>query len=224
MKNYFLFIALITTSILQAQYLETGSIAGKLTDKEMNGMPLPFANVIIKGTTIGTVTDYDGLYTIEDIEPGTYTLVFSFVGYETITIPNVEVMGGKVTEINTALGTSAAALEEVVITTVAREGSEFAMLLEQKKAITIKESIGAQKLAKMGVSDAAAATTKISGVSSSEASGDIYVRGLGNRYLSTTLNGLPIPSDDVARKNIDLELFPARVIQSLGISKTYSVK
>lgn len=242
MKNYFLFIALISTSILKAQYLETksepetkstaeieskaetGSIAGKLTDKEMNGAPLPFANVIIKGTTTGTVTDYNGIFTIEDVKPGTYTLVFSFVGYETLTIPDVEVVGGKETEINTALGASAAALDEVVITTVAREDSEFAMLLEQKKAITIRESIGAQKLAKLGVSDAAAATTKISGVSSSEASGDIYVRGLGDRYLSTTMNGLPIPSDDVARKNIDLELFPTSIIRSLEISKTYSVK
>ena len=65
---------------------------------------------------------------------------------------------------------------------------------------------------------------KISGVSSSEASGDVFVRGLGDRYLSTTLNGLAIPSDDVEKKNIDLGLFPTRVIQNVSISKTYSAQ
>ncbi|MBT8296350.1 MAG: TonB-dependent receptor, partial [Gramella sp.] len=116
------------------------------------------------------------------------------------------------------------ALDEVVITTVTRRDSEVALLIEQKNSVDIKESIGAQELAKLGVSDAATATTKISGVTSSEASGNIFVRGLGDRYLYTTMNGLPIPSDDVERKNIDLGLFPTRVIQDLSVSKTYSAQ
>src|SRR5690606_36240697 len=70
----------------------------------------------------------------------------------------------------------------------------------------------------------AGAATKISGVGSSEASGDVFVRGLGDRYLSTTLNGLHIPSDDVEKKNIDLSLFTTRIIQNVSISKTYSSK
>ncbi|SDL61203.1 Outer membrane receptor proteins, mostly Fe transport [Salinimicrobium catena] len=215
------FLFLMTLS-LQAQNGSTGSIAGKLTDKEMNGEPLPFANVLLKGTTKGATTDMNGLYEFKSLEPGKYTIVFSFVGYETIEVPNVDVVAGKVTEVNTELGSSAASLDEVVITTVSRRDSEVALLLDQKKAIEIKESIGARELAKLGVSDVATATTRISGVSSSEASGDIFVRGLGDRYLYTTLNGLPIPSDDVERKNIDLELFPTGVIRSVGISKTYT--
>ena len=74
----------------------------------------------------------------------------------------------------------------------------------------------------LGISDVKSAATKISGVTESEASGDVFVRGLGDRYLTTTFNGLPIPSDDVERKNIDLGLFPTRVIQNVSISKTYS--
>lgn len=208
---------------MQAQET-TGSIAGKLSDREMSGEPLPFANVLIKGTTKGTISDYDGLYILDKLQPGTYTLVFSFIGYETLEVPNVIVEAGKVTEVNTDLGSSAAALDEVVITTVSRRDSQVALLIEQKNSVNIKESIGAQELAKLGVSDAATATTKISGVTSSEASGDIFVRGLGDRYLYTTMNGLPIPSDDVERKNIDLSLFPTRVIQNISISKTYSAE
>lgn len=223
MKNYLSILTLLILSMaMQAQNESTGTIAGKLSDNEVPGQPLPFANVIIKETNKGTTSDFDGLFSLENIEPGTYTIEFSFIGYETLQIPNIEVVAGKVTEINTGLGASAAALDEVVITTVSRRDSEVALLLEQKKAIQIKESIGAQELAKIGVSDAGTAATKISGVSSSEASGDIFVRGLGDRYLYSTLNGLPIPSDDVERKNIDLGLFSTRVIKSVGISKTYS--
>jgi outer membrane receptor protein involved in Fe transport len=203
----------------------TGSIAGALTDKEMNNDPLAFANVLIKGTTKGTTSDFDGLYVIDGLEAGTYTVVFSYLGYETVEVPDVTVEAGKVTEINLPMSASqGVSLDEVVVTTVARKDSEVALLLDQKQAVEIKESIGAVQLAKIGVSDVATATTKISGVTASEGSGDIYVRGLGDRYLSTTLNGLPVPSDDVERKNIDLQLFPTRVIQNVGISKTYGVQ
>ena len=68
---------LLFTVVLVAQ---TGSIAGKLTDKDFNDEPLPFANILIKGTTQGTTSDIDGLYQFQDLEAGTYTLVFSFVG------------------------------------------------------------------------------------------------------------------------------------------------
>ena len=200
---------------------DTGSIVGKIIDKEFNDEPLAFANVLIKGTTKGTTSDFDGLYELNNLEPGAYTLVFSFVGYETQEIEaNVE--AGKVTTINLSMGANPGALDEVVITTTARKDSEVALLLDQKKAIEIKESIGAVELAKLGVGDASAATAKISGVSKSEGSGQIYVRGLGDRYLTTTVNGLPIPSDNIDKKNINLELFPTRFISSVSISKTFS--
>ncbi len=201
----------------------TGSIVGKLTDRELNDEPLAFANVLIKGTTTGTTSDFDGLYEISGLEPGTYTVVFSYLGYETVEIPNVAVEAGKVTSVNVPMSASSGfALEEVVVVTVARKDSETALLLDQKRAIEIKESIGAIELGNLGISDVKSAATKISGVTESEASGDVFVRGLGDRYLTTTFNGLPIPSDDIEKKNIDLGLFPTRVIQNVSISKTYS--
>lgn len=222
MKKFFLLTLLLLVGVVQAQETTTGAIGGKLTDKEMGGEPLPFANVLLKDSSKGTTSDYDGIYLLDKLQPGTYRVVFSFVGYETLEIPDVVVEAGKVTEINTELGSSAASLDEVVITTVSRRDSEVALLVEQKNSVEIKESIGAVELAKLGVSDAATATTKISGVTTSEASGDLFVRGLGDRYLYSTMNGLPIPSDDVERKNIDLGLFPTRVIQNVSISKAYS--
>ena len=201
----------------------TGSIVGKLIDKEYNDEPLAFANVLIKGTTTGTISDIDGLYSFEDLAPGPYTLVFSFVGYETQEI-NATVEAGKVTEVNVPMGASAASLDEVVITTTTRRESETALLLDQKKAVEIKQSIGADELSRKGVGNAAAAVTKISGISRQEGSSNVYVRGLGDRYQNTTLNGLSLPSNDVNKKNINLDLFSTDIIENVSIAKAYSSK
>lgn len=222
MIKYFISFIFLLVGIISYAQDTTGAIAGKILDKEYNNEPLPFANVLLKNTTKGTTTDSDGLYVIDGLQPGTYTVEFSYTGYETITIPNVEVVAGKVTEVNTSMGATAATLDEVTITTVARRDSEVALLLDQKGAINIKESIGAEQLSSLGISDASEATTKIAGVTKSEGSGQIYVRGLGDRYLTTTLNGLPIPSDNIDKKNIDLGLIPTRFISSISIGKTFS--
>ena len=133
MRNLTLFALLLLSAISFGQ--GTGSIVGKLTDKDYNNEPLPFANVIIKGTSTGTTSDFDGLYSLENVTPGSYTLVFSFVGYETVEIPNVEVLAEKVTTINVPMGASAAALDEVVIKTTTKRESEVALLLDQAAVV-----------------------------------------------------------------------------------------
>uniref|UniRef100_UPI003EBB749F carboxypeptidase-like regulatory domain-containing protein n=2 Tax=Cellulophaga TaxID=104264 RepID=UPI003EBB749F len=134
MRLLLLTFCLLTCLLSRAQ--ETGSIVGKLTDKEMNDDPLAFANVLIKGTTKGATSDFDGLYEIANLEPGTYTIQFSYVGYETVEIPNVAVLAGKVTTINVPMSANEGMmLDEIVITTVTRKDSETALLLDQKKAV-----------------------------------------------------------------------------------------
>jgi TonB-dependent receptor len=221
MKHYILFCALLVSSIIVGQ--NKGSIAGKLIDKEYNNEPLPFANILIKGTTTGTTSDIDGLYSFENLTSGNYTLIFSFVGYEIQEI-NVIVVANKVTTLDVTMGASAASLDEVVIKTTTRKESEAALLLDQKKAVVIKQSIGAEELSRKGVSDAAGAVTKISGISKQEGSSNVYVRGLGDRYLNTTLNGLSLPSNDVNKKNINLNLFSSDIIENVSVSKAYSAK
>ena len=221
MKKFILLFILFVSTLSFSQ--NTGSVVGKLIDKEYNNEPLAFANVLIKGTTKGTTSDFDGLYSFENLEPGEYILSYSFVGYETQEI-NVTIVAGKVAEINVTMSASAASLDEVVITTTTRRESETALLLEQKKAVEIKQSIGADELSRKGVSNAAGAVAKISGVSKQEGSSNVYVRGLGDRYLNTTMNGLSLPSNDVNKKNIDLNLFSSDVIENVSISKVYSSK
>lgn len=219
MKNFLLFIAIAFTGFSQAQ---TGTISGALSDKEAGGSPLPFANIIIKGTTKGTTSDFDGNYILENVDPGTYVIEISFIGYKTLTVTDVVVTSGKTTLVNGELS-SEMVLDDVIITgTTAQRESESALLLDQKKATTIKQSIGADELARKGVSNAAAAVTKISGISKQEGGGNVYVRGLGDRYLNTTYNGLTLPANNIEKKNMDLGLFSSDVIQNIGVSKTYA--
>ncbi len=215
-----LFITLFALSqFVNAQ--DKGTLEGVLTDKETNNESLPFANIIIKGTTIGTTSDFDGNYALK-VPAGNHIVVFSFLGYKSVE-KAFTIKAEETITINQLLSAEeGVALDDIVIRTSSSKESASALLIEQKKAVVIKESIGAQTLAKIGVSNASNATTKISGVTKSESSGDIYIRGLGDRYLSTTMNGLSIPSDDVNNKNINLNLFSTNIIKNVGISKTYS--
>ncbi|WP_394420510.1 carboxypeptidase-like regulatory domain-containing protein [Tenacibaculum mesophilum] len=215
-----LFIAFLSLCNL-AFSQSKGTVNGTVTDKEMSGEALPFANVFIKGTSIGGTTDMDGKYTL-NVPSGNQTIVFSFVGYQTIE-KQIVIKENETLIVNQELGANeGVALDEVKINATVSREKETALLLEQRKATVIKESIGAQELSKKGVSDAATATTKVAGVSKQEGSNKVYVRGLGDRYNTTTLNGLPLPSNDPRFKNISLELFGTDMIQNIGVSKTFS--
>ncbi len=218
MKFNFLFIILIISSIATAQI--KGTIYGTITDKDASNETLPYANVLIKGTSEGVTADENGKYSLS-IKPGSYILVFSFLGYDNSEAV-ITITAGEKINLNKALGSEGYKLQDVVI--ISNGGNrekESALLLDQKNAVVIKQSIGAQEMSRKGVSDAAAAVTKVSGISKQEGSSGIFVRGLGDRYNSTSLNGLPLPSNEPTNKNVALDLFSTDVIQSVGVSKTY---
>ncbi|MFV0521713.1 MAG: TonB-dependent receptor domain-containing protein [Mangrovibacterium sp.] len=201
---------------------QKATVVGAVIDKK-SGETLIGATVMLQGTTSGAMADFEGNYTFT-ADPGVYNVICSFVSYETQKIPNVEIKADETYTFNFSMVDAAVEIGGVEVVAKRDQSSESMMLIEQRKASGIKESIGASRLSQLGVSDAATATAKISGVVKSEGSGDVYIRGLGDRYLSTSMNGLPIPSDDVEKKNIDLNLFSTDVIQNVGINKTYTVE
>ncbi len=221
MKRLLTFVLITISTVLFSQE-KTGTIKGKLLDKEYNNEPLAYANVLVKGTNIGIITDFDGNFIIEKIPVGNYTLIFSFVGYKTIEKDNVPVENNKVTSLEIIMGASASALDQVVIKTTIKKESVVSLLIEQKRANNIKQSIGSEELSQKGIGDAAGAITKISGVSRQEGGSNVYVRGLGDRYLNTTYNGLSLPSNNIEKKNMDLALFSSDIIQNVSVSKAYS--
>jgi len=220
MKFKFLFIALF---ICLASFSQNkGTVSGTITDKDLNDESLPFANVMIKGTTIGVSTDIDGKYSL-NVAAGSHILQISFVGYESIEVP-FTVKANETITINRSIGSGSVKLEDIVITNVVNRQKEASLLLEQKNAVEIKQNIGAQELSRKGVGDVAAAVAKTAGISKQEGSNNIFVRGLGDRYNSTSINGLPVPSNDPEKKNIALDLFSTDIVEYISIDKVYNVR
>ena len=218
MKLKFLLITLFITCFGFAQ--DNGTVAGTVHDKDMNSEPLPFASVAVKGTSIGTNTDEEGKYSIS-IPAGDQVLIFNFMGYEAVEVP-VTVVAGETQTVDQTLTSTSVQLQDVVIETVVNREKEATLLLEQQKAVEMKQVIGSQELSRKGLGDAAAAVVKTTGVAKAEGVNNVFVRGLGDRYNSTTLNGLPLPSEDPEYKNISLEFFGANIIKNVGINKTFS--
>jgi len=222
MKVFFSLSTLLLSVVCMAQSsLMTGSIVGTLTDADQNSEPLPFATVVIKGTTNGSITNLEGKFKIDGLIPGTYTLVASFVGYEPTEKAGLLIEAGHSTAVSLSLGSNNIALEEVVVMAKAHKESEMALISVQRKSTDIKQSIGAQELSRKGVSTAEGAVTKVSGVSKQEGVKNVFVRGLGDRYNSTSLNGLPLPSEDPEYKNINLNFFGSDIINSVDVNKTF---
>ncbi len=219
MKFKFLLLTLFASFLSLAQ--TTGIISGVLKDKNANNQPLAFANVLLKNTAISANSDIDGKYLIK-ATPGDYTIVFSFIGYENVEVP-VTVVAGQTVIINKTIGSGNYTLQDVVVksTNVNRE-KETAILMDQKKSIEIKQSIGIQEMSRKGISDVASAVAKTTGVTKQEGTGNIFVRGLGDRYNSTTINGLPVPSNDPEKKNINLDIFSTDIVEYVSIDKVYS--
>ncbi|SEV97780.1 TonB-dependent receptor [Chryseobacterium wanjuense] len=113
-------------------------------------------------------------------------------------------------------------IEGVVITGSTKKGAESNIISLQKKSVEVIERVGSAQLTKQGVGDAATAVTKATGTQKQESSGQIFVRGLGDRYNSTTMNGLPIPSNDPLYKNIDLGIVKTDMIDYLSLEKVYT--
>ena len=210
---------LVTGGLLKAQ--STGVIYGKVTDE--SGIGISTADVFIDGTVFSVFTNEEGSYEME-VDAGTYEVIITAIGYEEIT-QSFTVNDGERVEFSTGLNPSTESttqLNEVVVVGELNKESEASLLNAQKKAVIITENIGVKELERKGVTDVASAVTKVSGISKQEGSSVVYVRGLGDRYNSTTLNGLPIPSNDPEFKNIDLAIFSTDILSYIGIDKVYS--
>ena len=178
--------------------------------------PMAFANVIVKGSTIGTTTDFDGKYSL-DLEPGEYTLTFSFVGYQTIEVSEVLIKSDEVEQVDVTLSTNT--LDEIIITTTVRKNTESAVLDIQKKSAVMLDGLSSQGIKKAGASNIASAVKSVPGVSV-QGGKYVYVRGLGDRYTKSILNGVDIPGLDPDRNTIQMDIFPTNILENIIVIKS----
>ena len=199
---------------------QNGTIRGTVFDDE-TGESIIGATVAITNPLTGTSTDLDGKFSL-NIAAGTYTLQISYISFQTITIQEVVVTGGEVTNIgNIRLKTNAEQLEEVVVTATATRQSEAALNTMKKKSATMMDGISAQKMALTGDGTAIEAAQRVTGVSI-EGGKYIYVRGLGDRYSKVMLNGMDIPGLDPDRNSLQMDIFPTNLIDNIIVSKNFT--
>ncbi len=216
LKLSLLFLFVSTVTFAQTK----GTISGVITDKEANNAALPFANVLVKGTAIGVTTDEKGNYSI-NLNPGKYVVQFSFVGYESVE-ETVDVKSGETTTVNKKLGSGGYKLKDVVVKSATKNREkESALLMDQKNATEIKQSIGAQEMSRKGVSNVESGLTKITGITKVESKG-LFIRGLEDRYNNLLLNNLAVPSNSPFKKIIPLDQFPTDVVGYIDVLKTFN--
>lgn len=195
-------------------------IKGKVFDIETM-KPLAGVNISIQNTNKVATTNANGEFVISVPKKGEYNLVSSYLGYNKDITPLV-VNSEKLVSVHVVLEKETSTLDEVVVSRRRVLVSEMALLDERKASNLMLEKMGSQELSRKGVSDAEGALTKMSGVTKSASGANVFVRGLGDRYNSTTLNGLSLPSEDPVNKNISLDFFGTGVIQSIGVNKTFN--
>jgi len=214
MNKLLFFTFLLLSTFGYGQFKITGTVTENL-DGAIE--PVPFATILLKGTDKGASTDFDGNFSF-DVPSGTHILVVRFTGYETQEV-TVEV---KEADVNVPVEIKSASSDLKVFTVVDRavSGSVTMDIAEVKNSDGVDAVIGAEKMKQTGASSADDAAKKVVGLSV-VGSGNVYVRGMGDRYNSAYLNGLPIASPDPDKKVIPLDLFPTNVIQSMTVRKAF---
>jgi TonB-dependent receptor len=213
-------LAIAAFGPLSVHAQEPGRIVGRVLDGSTAG-PLSSVQVFVADGSFGALTSVDGRYVIRNVPEGVYDLTVQIIGYASKTVTGVSVLGGKTTELDITLESQAVALEEIVVTSEAQRGSTTALLTERRMAVVVQDAIGAEQISRSPDGDAGAALRRVPGVTVVDGK-YAYVRGLGERYSSTTLNGAPLSSPEPDKKVIPLNVIPAGLLQSVVTSKTYS--
>ncbi len=188
-----LLLIAFTPSLSWAQ--SYGKITGIVVDAE-TGEPLPGANVLVEGTNLGASTDLDGTYIILRVPPGTYTLSVEYIGYQKMSVTNVQVMTDLTSRVNFRLKPEAIAGEEVVVV------AETPII--RKDLTSVEARIQAETIERMPVQDVGDILNLQAGVTR-DAAGGIHIRGGRSTEISYMINGISITDDFTRSQSLQIE-------------------
>ena len=212
--------SVLTMLLTVSAFAQSGTLTGSVIDSK-NGEQLIGANLLLEGTNIGAATDLDGKFIIKNIAAGSYNLFASMIGYTKVTVTGIVIKPNEIMETNISLSPEAYQTEEVIISAKLILNNENSLLKFRQKSNSVSDAISSELISRMGSSNAADAMNKVTGVS--VVSGKyIYVRGLGDRYSSTQLNGTELPSADPDKKSFNLDLFPANILDNITTIKSFT--
>lgn len=171
-------LALFAVPVAAQQF--TGKVSGRVVDAA-TGEPLPGVNVFVAGTTLGSATDESGRYTILRVPPGTHAIVFSFIGYQTVRVEQLEVHADRTAEANARLR------EETF------EGEEVVVVAERPPVVRDRTSTsadyGAREIEAAPVEGMRGLLSLTAGVDQT-AEGNFSIRGGGAYEISFLVNGV----------------------------------
>lgn len=202
-------------------FAQTGRITGVVKDAGSNS-PLAGVSVSVVGGSQASSTDFEGVYNF-DLPVGNYTLLFSYVGYVNQEITDIKVEAGQAASVDVTLTSSFDQLDEVVVSVSARKNTEQSILNMQKNSGVVMDGLSSQAIKRSGASDIAAAVKVVPGVSIQDGK-YVYVRGLGDRYTKSILNGMDIPGLDPDKNTVQMDIFPTGVLENIIVLKSASAE
>lgn len=199
-----------------------GSVRGLVFDKDFDAL-MPNVKVLIVETNQTVTTTADGNFVIPDVPPGKYTLVFSKEGYVRQLKADLLVSAGKLAEVTVYMAGDFTDMEEFVVQDVLSlgGGSEAALLELRFDSPALMDGIGADLMSRAGASDAASALKLVSGATVQDGKFAV-IRGLPDRYVSSQMNGVRLPSADEDKRAVELDQFPGAIIESIQVAKTFT--
>ncbi len=207
--------------VAATSFAQKGAISGTVFDED--GFPMLGASVVIEGTSVGAQTDFiEGKYQFK-ADPGTYNIVATYVGYTDQVVEGIVVAANETTILDITFGEDSGVelALDVTVTAQAIERGEVAVMKLRQNSDKVQDVISSQEIQRLGAGTAAAALTKVTGTTVVDGK-YVYVRGLGDRYSATTINGLQIPSIDPYRNSAQLDLIPTNILDNIVASKTFT--
>lgn len=220
MRQFYLlaFLCLCAVSVLA----QNGTISGQVLDVKSNESIIG-ANVVIEGTTVGAATDLEGNFQINNVKPGTYTIVVSFVTYKTQTIPDVIVEPGKKTSLQITLAEDVAELQEIVVTAKKEIATDMNLLNSIRESKLVVSGISSEQITKLPDRDAAQVMQRVPGVTIVD-NRFVLIRGVPERYNQVMINGIIGPSTEIDKRSFSFDLIPAGTVDQMLIYKSGSAE
>lgn len=201
-----------------AQEPPAGRVSGRILDA-YQAQPLPGVTVEVVGTPTTTVTDLDGRYELR-LAPGKHQIKVTLSGFADRLL-NVDVPPGSAgATVDATLAVSGLA-ETVSVSAEGDQTTAAVQLLERRRANVITDNMGGQEMRSNADSNAASALQRVTGLSVVD-NQYVFVRGLGERYSNTTLNGATLPSTEPERKVVSLDMFPSGMLESVSVVKSFT--
>ena len=195
-----------------------GTLAGTLTDLDSKE-PLGGVRLFVRGAVGEATTDADGRFTLT-LPAGEWDVSAIRAGYAT-RIARVEVVAHEERPLSLALEKTGLLLSDLTVTAPRIAGGTASVLDERKESSSVSDVLGAEQMSQSGDGDAAAALRRVTGLTVIGGK-YVYVRGLGDRYSATLLNGSSLPSPEPEKRVVPLDLFPTSLIEAVVIQKTFS--